>query len=183
MAIMPSDPATAQRLKLVLGDLVIHFGEFEVARQGAIIVIFHAVDERLSGKGIDKKRLLPDIFSEHSRYMRESVHFDGMGPFAGDIERIMDTADRLAAQRNHIVHGFIAGFEEATQMVLFRKFNVDKSKDLYRGTPLAMTIDELEAFRDEATTMSSEMTQLAARLMQDLFGDTESPVLDFGSDA
>ena len=46
-------------------------------------------------------RLPPDIFAEGSKYMRDSVWFDGMGTFAADIERIMDTADRLAKQRNH----------------------------------------------------------------------------------
>jgi hypothetical protein len=180
MTVMPRDPATANRLMLTLGAIVIRFGEFEVARQGAIVTIHHGADERLSGKGDGKKRLPADIFAEGSKYMRESVRFDGMSPFAIDIERIMDTADRLAKQRNHIVHGFIAEFVDETRLVLFRKFNVDRSDDTYLGSPLEMTLADLEMLRDDATAMAAEMTDLAARLLRAFFGDTESqPILHF----
>lgn len=179
MTVMPRDPATANRLMLALGAIVIRFGEFEVARQGAIVTIHHGADERLSGKGGGNKRLPPDIFAEGSKYMRESVRFDGMGPFAADIERIMDTADRLAKQRNHIVHGFMAQFVEETRLVLFRKFNVSRSDDTYLGSPLEITLADLETLRDDATAMAAEMTDLAARLLRAFFSDTESPILDF----
>ena len=172
MTVMPSDQGTANRLMLALGGIVIHFGEFEVARQGAILAVY---EQRLSGERSTKMRLPSDNFSQGTNYMRSSVTFDGMGLFAVDISRIMDTADRLAEKRNYIVHGYIAQFDEETQTALFRKFNVDRDDGTtYVSSPLEMTITELEALRDEAAPMAAEMADLADRLVDAFLGDTES---------
>lgn len=91
--------------------------------------------------------------------------------FADDIKRLVATAKRLSRKRNHIMHGYIYKFVEETQTVLFRKFNVDSSDDTYHGTPLAMTIAEVESLRDETGTMAAEMTDLELRLTQAFFGE------------
>jgi hypothetical protein len=82
MTVMPSDPATANRLMHALGGIVIHFGEFEVALQAAIVAIHHGADERESGEGDREKQLPEDGLSKGTKYLRKSVKFDGMGPFA-----------------------------------------------------------------------------------------------------
>jgi hypothetical protein len=175
---LPNDPAAANRLIAAIGQLIIMFGTFETARQSAIVAIHHGTDRRESGKGSGKKRLPPDIFSEGSDYMRKSIQFEGMAPFAGDISRIMDTADRLADKRNHIVHGFYERFSEEDQTAVFLKFKVGKIADIYNGTRLHMTVAELEALRDEAAAMATDITNLAIRLTQQFFGEPKH-ILDF----
>jgi hypothetical protein len=176
---LPNDPAAANRLVVAIGQLILMFGTFETARQSAIVAIHHGADRRESGRGTGSKRLPPDVFSHGSDYMRKSVQFEGMGIFASDIERIMDTADRLAEKRNRIVHGFYMQFDEDSQTAVFQKFNVDKSDDIYAGKSLRLTIDELETLRDEAQALTIDMTNLALRITQLLFGEPEL-ILDFG---
>src|SRR5688500_3903782 len=118
---LPNDPAAANRLVAAIGQLILMFGTFETARQSAIVAIHHGADRRESGSGRDQKKLPPDIFSQGSDYMRNSVHFEGMARFGSDIARIMDTADRLADKRNHIVHGFYMQFSEESQTAVFLK--------------------------------------------------------------
>ena len=95
--------------------------------------------------------------------MRDSVWFDGMGTFAADIERIMDTADRLAKQRNH-GKARPSSSTNCAMKPCTRKFNVDRSDDTYLGSPLEIKLADLETLRDDATAMAAEMTDLAARL-------------------
>jgi hypothetical protein len=180
MTVMPSDPATANRLMLALGGIVIHFGEFEVALQAAIVAIHHGADECEIGEGDGEKQLPEDGLSRGAKYLRKSVKFDGMGPFAGDIKRIVLTAKRLAGKRNHIMHGYIFEFVEETKTVVFHKFNVDRSDGTFAGSPLILTIAELEGLRDEMAAMAADMLGLAARLTQAFFGEPKL-ITDFRS--
>ena len=66
-------------------------------------------------------------------------------------------------------------------MVLCRKYNVDPSDDTYLGSPLEITLADLETLRDDATTMAAEMTDLAARLLRAFLGDTDTPIVDYGT--
>ena len=90
----------------------------------------------------------------------------------------MACSDRLG-----VFDGRIAQFVEETRLVLFRKFNVDRSDDTYLGSPLEITLADLETLRDDATTMAAEMTDLAARLLRAFLGDTDTPIVDYGDEA
>jgi hypothetical protein len=181
MTIMPSDQATANRLMLALGGIVIHFGEFEVALQAAVAVVHHGADEREIGEGDDEKELPEDGLSKGVTYLRKSVKLDGMGPFASDIKRIVSTAYRLANKRNHIMHGYISEFVEETKTVVFHKFNADLRDGILGGSPLPITITELEELREDIAAMASDMLGLAARLTQTFFGESKL-LTDFSGD-
>jgi hypothetical protein len=166
MTAMPRDPEVANRLKLALGGVVISFGEFEVEIRNAIIAIHHGADRRDNGEGPDQKLLPADVFNKGIKYLRRSANFDGMGPYATDTKQIAATATRLARKRNYIVHGFVKEYIEATQTVVFRKFNVDQKAGIYVGTDLPISLDELEVLGDEATAMTVEMSRLAYQLQR-----------------
>jgi hypothetical protein len=180
MTAMPRDTDIANRLMLALGAIIIRFGEFELEIRNAIIAIHHGADRRENGEGPDEKLLPSDVFTQGTKYLRSSVKFDGMKPFAADIERVADTAERLAKKRNYIVHGFVKEFVEATQTVIFRKFNVDRKGGIYVGTDLPIALAELEKLRDEATVMTEEMSSLAGQLQHAFIDDDRSErILDF----
>jgi hypothetical protein len=182
MTVIPSDPATATRLMLALGGIIIQFGVFEVALQGAVGTIHHGVDERQHGDGDDEKQLPKDMLARNRDYLKKSVQFNGMGPFASDIRRIVSTAKRLAIKRNHIMHGYICEFVEETETVTFRKFNADQTDGIYVGSDLKLTLTDLEALRGEMAAMAQDMGNLGLRLVQTFFGDTRQ-LLDFSGDA
>jgi hypothetical protein len=175
---MPSDPTKAKRLMLALGGIILQFGEFEVALQGAVGTIHHGVDDRESGEGDDEKQLPKDVLTQNRDYLKKSAKFNGMGPFAPDIRRIVNTNKRLANKRNHIMHGYICEFIEETETVTFRKFNVDQTDDIYVGSDLKITLTDLEALRDEMATTAQDMADLGLRLVQTFLGGTKQ-LLDF----
>jgi hypothetical protein len=143
------------------------------------VAIHHGADERESGEGDGEKQLPEDGLSKGTKYLRKSLKFDGMGPFACDISRLVRTAHRLAAKRNYIMHGFISEFVEDSETVLFHKFNVDRSDDTLAGSPLRVTITELEALRDEMAAMVADMAGLGHRLKQLFFSGESKLITNF----
>jgi len=109
------------------------------------------------------------MLARNRDYLKKSVQFNGMGPFASDIRRIVSTAKRLAIKRNHIMHGYICEFVEETETVTFRKFNADQTDGIYVGSDLKLTLTDLEALRGEMAAMAQDMGNLGLRLVQTFF--------------
>jgi hypothetical protein len=188
MEMLPSDDRISHELSRLIGAIALYFGLFEARLQALIVAIHAGIDEREPSD----KRLPADQLTVWTKFMRESVRHEGMGPFAERIVKLMDEADRLASTRNQLLHGYMSKYDEATQTFLFRKFNRRKTtvKDHFNSdedveimveTPLHITLSELAAYGEQVRGLCEGLGAVSREIMQVFFGQS-GDVLDIVSE-
>ena len=166
MTAMPKDPATASRLMLALGGIIVRYADFETDMLGAA----QAINERRHALGHhdDAGLKLPHQSARSIKYLRQSLNLPGMELFAADIKRITAKAKEIAVVRNFIAHGTLSLFDEATQTVHFRKYRMSDDK----ASHCKITLAGLEARCAEIATLAAEMAGLSKRIQQALSPET-----------
>lgn len=154
------------RVALSIGHLALGFGFFETMLNTSVRIIFQHVGKP---KGI---KVIPRDLSSRLDFMRDAVRqFPILDVFRAEIEACISIAGSLKDTRNHVLHGSMMDYDNATGLLTFIRLDVEKKqRQSHVPVPFRIKVLTLSQKGDETVALSARMLPVVESLNKTFVG-------------
>lgn len=147
-----------------VGQLVINWANIDLTISRIVALVYQAAGGKHQAHGI------PKPLNRRTRFLRHCFAMVApLKPFDADLITILDSVDQMAAIRNAVTHGALAGYTPTTGQYAFIGIDALGRQDVHQVAAFSLTVPALRASTVDVQRLVRTSLAFEERL-RDAFG-------------